>query len=176
MIETIETERCFLRKVSLDYAEAIFVAYAQDDDVVKYLDWAKHESLQDTLDFVQLCQDWWNAGKEYSFAIIDKNTWLFMGMFALRPRGVVWDFGYVLAKNYWGQWYMTEILQKMLAVWFSTFGFEKIVGYCDVENVWSARVMEKVGMQFVGIEKDRGIRPAFGNEKRDAKVYEIIQK
>jgi len=33
--------------------------------------------------------------------------------------------------------------------------------------------MEKVGMQLVGIAKDRGIRPAFGNEKRDAKVYEI---
>lgn len=28
-------------------------------------------------------------------------------------------------------------------------------------------------MQYVGIEKDRVVRPAFGNEKRDAKIYKI---
>jgi len=32
---------------------------------------------------------------------------------------------------------------------------QKIVGYCDVDNVASAKVMEKVGMQFVGVEKER---------------------
>lgn len=96
-----------------------------------------------------------------------------MGMFALRPRGKVGDFGYVLAKKYWGQGYMTEVLRTMIAVGFSTFGFEKILGYCDVDNIASARVMEKVGMAFVGIQKERSIRPALGNVKRDSKVYEI---
>jgi len=38
---------------------------------------------------------------------------------------------------------------------------QKIVGYCDVDNIASAKVMEKAGMQFVGVEKERGVRPAF---------------
>lgn len=96
-----------------------------------------------------------------------------MGMFALRPRGDVGDFGYVLAKDWWGKWYMTEVLQKMFAVWFATFALQKIVGYCDVDNIASAKVMEKVGMQFVGVEKERWVRPAFWNTKRDANAYEI---
>lgn len=74
MIEKIETERCILRKVSVDDAALIFSAYAQDDDVVRYLDWAKHESVQDTIDFLQLCQQWWIDGKEYAFAILHKDT------------------------------------------------------------------------------------------------------
>jgi ribosomal-protein-alanine N-acetyltransferase len=173
MIERIETDRCILRKVSVDDAEAVFSHYAQDDDVVRYLDWAKHESVQDTIDFLQLCQQWWIDGKEYTFAILHKDTWWFMGMFALRPRGDVGDFGYVLAKDWWGKWYMTEVLQKMLAVWFATFALQKIVGYCDVDNIASAKVMEKAGMQFVGVEKERWVRPAFWNTKRDANAYEI---
>jgi len=78
MIEKIETDRCVLRKVSLDDAHAIFDTYAQDDDVVKYLDWPKHQSLQETVDFLTLCQERWDNGKEYSFAIIDQKTNNFM--------------------------------------------------------------------------------------------------
>jgi len=78
MIETIETKRCLLRKVSLDDAQAIFASYSQDDDVVKYLDWAKHQSIQETIDFLTLCQERWESGKEYSFAIVDKETGNFM--------------------------------------------------------------------------------------------------
>ena len=74
MEERIETERCILRKVSVDDAEAIFSYYAQDDDVVRYLDWAKHASVQDTIDFLELCQQWRDDGKEYAFAILAKDT------------------------------------------------------------------------------------------------------
>jgi [ribosomal protein S5]-alanine N-acetyltransferase len=74
MIEKIETDRCVLRKVSVDDAAAIFSTYAQDDDVVRYLDWAKHQSVQETIDFLVLCQEWWDVGKEYSFAILNKKT------------------------------------------------------------------------------------------------------
>jgi [ribosomal protein S5]-alanine N-acetyltransferase len=173
MQERIETERCILRKVSVDDAQAIFDSYAQDDAVVRYLDWAKHTSIQDTIDFLELCQQRWTDSKEYAFGIVHKDSWWFMGMFALRPHGSYGDFWYVLAQHYRWQWYMTEILKTMLSVWFSVFGFEKIVAYCDVDNIWSAKVMEKAGMQFVGIKKDRSIRPAFWNIKRDALVYDI---
>lgn len=78
MKEIIETDRCVLRKVSVDDAQAIFVAYAQDDEVVRYLDWAKHTSIDDTIGFLILCQDRWDGGTEYTFAIIDKQTNDFM--------------------------------------------------------------------------------------------------
>jgi len=61
MIETIETKRCLLRKVSLDDAQAIFDAYAQDDGVTKYLSWLPHQSVQDTVDFMQRCLDRWDS-------------------------------------------------------------------------------------------------------------------
>jgi len=61
MIERIETQRCILRKVSIDDAPAIFAAYAQDDDVTRYLSWLPHESIQDTIDFVQRSFDRWDS-------------------------------------------------------------------------------------------------------------------
>lgn len=173
MIEKIETQRCILRKVSLDDAQAIFDTYAQDSDVTKYLSWLPHTSVQDTLDFMHRCLDLWKNGETYTYVIIEKDLHQLIGSFDFRPIDRWASFGYVLAKSFRGKWYMTEVLSTMIQVWFSEFGFDRVVGYVDMDNTASAKVMEKSGMYFVGIEKEHLSLPAFGEQKRDAKVYEI---
>lgn len=173
MIETIETERCILRKVSLDDAESIFAAYAQDDDVTRYLSWLPHQSIQDTIDFVKRSLDRWDSWESYLYLVVQKESNTVIGAFDFRPIDWVATFGYLLAKKWRGKWYMTEVLFAMISAWFSDFGFRKIIWYCDVENTASASVMEKSGMQYVGIEKWHLTLPFYGEDKRDAKMYEI---
>lgn len=173
MIEKIETKRCILRKVSLDDAQAIFDTYAQDSDVTKYLSWLPHISMQDTVDFMYRCLDRWERGEAYTYVIMEKDMNQLIGSFDFRPIDTWASFGYVLAKSFRGKWYMTEVLSSMIQVWFSEFGFDRVVGYVDIDNTASAKVMEKSGMQYVGTEKWHLVLPFYGNEKRDAKMYEI---
>lgn len=57
------------------------------------------------------------------------------------------DFGYLLGHQFWGQGYMTEALQAIIAFEFETLGTPRLSATCDVNNPASARVMQKAGMR-----------------------------
>lgn len=60
------------------------------------------------------------------------------------------DFGYALSRRYWGQGYMTEAVQAILAFGFRTLHAQRIFAECQPPNIASARVMEKAGMRYEG--------------------------
>jgi RimJ/RimL family protein N-acetyltransferase len=47
----------------------------------------------------------------------------------------------------------------------------RVWGVCDVENVGSARVMEKAGLSFEGVLRRHTIHPNVGTEPRDMRCY-----
>jgi RimJ/RimL family protein N-acetyltransferase len=53
--DSFETSRLRLRPVAVDDAEAIFGAYAQDEEVARYLIWRPHRSLSETKGYVERC-------------------------------------------------------------------------------------------------------------------------
>lgn len=57
------------------------------------------------------------------------------------------DFGYALARGYWGKGYMTEALNALLHFAFTELNAQSVFGECEVMNIGSSRVMEKAGMQ-----------------------------
>lgn len=63
------------------------------------------------------------------------------------------EMGYWLAEEYWGKGIMTEAVKKFMAHIFTKFKLRRICAKAFVGNKGSARVMEKVGMKFEGIEK-----------------------
>jgi RimJ/RimL family protein N-acetyltransferase len=69
-----------------------------------------------------------------------------------------------------------KYLQKMLAVWFATFALQKIVGYCDVDNIASAKVMEKARDAICGCREGALSKTSVSEMwKRDANaVWDII--
>ena len=60
------------------------------------------------------------------------------------------ELGYALARDYWGQGLMTEAAKAAIAFGFHVMQLIRIQALCDVENIGSARVLEKSGMQFEG--------------------------
>ncbi len=56
------------------------------------------------------------------------------------------SFGYLLSRALWNQGYMTEALHAVLAFEFDARSAPRLRATCDIANVASARVMEKVGM------------------------------
>jgi ribosomal-protein-alanine N-acetyltransferase len=85
----------------------------------------------------------------YTFAIKEINTNLFIGLFGLKlwpkknRRGEVW---YKLHSDHWGKGYATEALNLVLDFGFDTLNLHRIQAGCAVANIGSIKVLEKAGM------------------------------
>ena len=51
----------------------------------------------------------------------------------------------------------------------------RVYAYCDVENLASARVMEKAGMSFEGVLRRWGVHPNRSSEPRDCRCYAAVR-
>lgn len=68
---------------------------------------------------------------------------------------------------------MSEAVTAIIKLGFQTMNLNRIEARCDVENIASARVMEKVGMQFEGILRQH----IFTKGKYcDLKIYSILRQ
>lgn len=173
-LPVLETERTILRKVTLQDAEDLY-AYASDEEVSKYTTWHPHRSIEDTRQFIcQIMQKYEN--KEIApWGIEDKHTGTFIGTCGFghwNTRHARAEIAYILSRTYWNQGYMTEIVKRMIQFGFEKMGLVRIEARCHPENIASARVMEKAGMQFEGILRKhlfaRGVH-------QDVKMYSIIK-
>ena len=173
--KTIKTERLRLRKAKLADAEAIFRQYAQDPEVTKYVSWRAHRNLDETREYVQMCLLAWDVGKAFHWVIESAEDKQVMGMIIARVNAEKWELGYVLARAYWRQGYMTEALKGIIAWALKQKEIHRVWAVCDVDNLASARVMEKIGMAREGILKRWSLHPNLSDEPRDSFCYAITK-
>ena len=148
---TLATQRLTLRMPRMQDAEVIYTKYAQDIDVVRYLSWPPHPEIASTREFLRRRLGDWEGNRSFGWVVERSVDRELLGMISLHPNGRQASTGYVLAREYWGQGYMTEALIAMVAFALSHPRFDRIGAICDVDNVASARVMEKAGMTRQGI-------------------------
>lgn len=67
------------------------------------------------------------------------------------------DIGYRFLPEHWGKGYATEAATASLAFGFGTIGLDRIIALVLPENAASIRVIEKIGMRFVGDEMCEGL-------------------
>ncbi len=171
-----ETKRLHLRKPLLSDAVPIFDQYAQNDEVTKYLTWQPHKNLKETKEFLRRCVNVWKEGSAFPWAIIRKTDQQFLGMIeivAIDHAGV--NVGYVLAKKFWGKGYIPEALKAIINWAFLQEEIFRVWAFCDTENIASAKVLEKAGMQQEGILR-RWLKLSNISEiPRDCYSYSIVK-
>jgi ribosomal-protein-alanine N-acetyltransferase len=173
--ETLETLRLRLRKPALEDAQPIFDGYAQDPEVTKYLTWLPNQVIEQTHNFLHASLRAWEERKSFHWVVVRKNDNQLLGMISARVDDHKWELGYVLARPYWGQGYMTEVVKEIVETAFKQRGIYRIWSVCDVDNVASARVMEKAGMQREGILRRWSMHPTISGEPRDSYCYSITR-
>ena len=171
----IETDRLRLRLPTLDDAEEIFLKYAQDPDVTRYAEWAPHSSIVETKEFIRSCVQRLEIGDAFPRVIEIKSDHELIGMIELRIEKHRADFGYVIARAYWGKGYATEALKVVIDLALSHDSVFRVWAVCDVENIASARVMEKVGLEREGILRRYIVHPNISDEPRDCFCYSIVK-
>jgi RimJ/RimL family protein N-acetyltransferase len=173
--EIIETKRFRLRKPALQDAEDIFLKYAQDPEVTQYLTWRPNRNVQETRDFLGACLRAWNEKKSFHWVIERKADHELLGMISARVDEHKWELGYVLARPYWGKGYMTEVVKRLLGWASKQKNIYRVWSVCDVDNLASARVMEKAGMKREGILRRWSMHPTISAKPRDSYCYAITK-
>ena len=85
------------------------------------------------------------------------------------------EIGWILLPEYRGKGYATEMGRELIRAAFEVLGAKTVISHCDDRNTPSYRVMERLGLKLVGIEK--GARPAkrLGEARGDERTYVLTR-
>jgi RimJ/RimL family protein N-acetyltransferase len=145
------TERLILRNFALSDWDALnsFVSIPTVTRYMHFASWYEEKRHQWLMSMVQnaaapkptTCE--WALTRSTNATFIG---WLFTGNSdeTSGERGS----GYALDPQFWGQGYMTEALRAALAYEFEALGARRIIAEREIENLASARVMQKSGMVY----------------------------
>jgi RimJ/RimL family protein N-acetyltransferase len=168
--ESFATARLILRKPRLEDVPLIFAAYAQDPEVVRYLTFLPHRSVQDAQEAVSRFLEHWRSGKSYCWLIFRNDREELIGAISAREdQGIV--LGYLLARPFWGQGFMSEALGAIVEWAFSMPKVFRVWAVCDFENRASARLLEKNGFHNEGILRKWSLHPNISDVPRDCYCF-----
>lgn len=151
----IETARLILRTVTMDDVEDVALSWRLDDRPISRQEaetqvrWMldNHKQLEPGR-LVHLC-----------LAMIQKESQEFIGWCGLdhrdRAKAAPVLF-YLLKARTWGRGLATEAAKAVLGYAFGELGLARVDSAAAFENIASKRVMEKIGMRYVGLDEEGG--------------------
>ncbi|MEH1864033.1 MAG: GNAT family protein [Nostoc sp.] len=171
----LETQRLILR----DFVESDWQAvhqYASDDEVVRYLTFGPN-SEEDTKNFLQreISLQGEEPRQHFALAVTLKTQQQLIGICRISVQDIynkTGSIGYCFTKKFWGQGYATEAVKAVVSFGFQELSLHRIFATCHPENIASARVMQKIGMQQEGyLREHHWIK----GEWRDSWLYAILE-
>ena len=173
--DTFGTPRLLLRPVEVGDAAAIFDTYAQDEEVARFVIWRQHRNREETQAYIERCVAT-PREVERTYMLVGSDDNAVRGAFALRQRAPHrLNCGYVLARRWWRQGLMTEVLSEVAAWALRQRSIFRIGAVCDVENIGSARVLEKSGFVREGVLRRWLVHPNISDEPRDCYSYSRVR-
>ena len=173
-IPALETGRLTLRKLNPGDAENVF-EYASKPEVSEYLLWYPHISIEESIDFIKFAESQFTSGISIIWGIELKQENKIIGTIDLRNYQTVdkcGETGYGISSLYWNRGIMTEALSSVIKFGFKTLSLNRIEAHCENENTGSWHVMEKAGMKFEGILREKMfLKGSF----RSMKMYSVLK-
>ena len=149
----IDTPRLRLREFVADDWRAV-LDYQRDPRYLRYYPWTKRTEA-DVRAFVAMFLEWQaeEPRRRFQFAIVLREDGRLIGNCGIRrnPEND-WeaDIGYELSPDCWGHGYATEAARGMVDFGFRELDMRRISSWCIVDNVASARVLERLGFRQEG--------------------------
>lgn len=141
----IETERLILRPLTMADAEAIFV-WCSDTDVNRYMTYPIYTSVEQVYEWLARMD---TDQSILLFGIERKADGLLIGSGSIswKAEESAMNLGYNLRSDCWGQGYATEAARAILNAG-RQLGYHEFIACHAVENVGSAKVIERCGFAF----------------------------
>ncbi len=173
-LPVLETERLILRKFEDKDVNDLF-EYCSDEQTVKYVTFPLYTDIQMAKDRINDLKEKYKKGEIACWAIEDKQTGKMIGSIDfvnIYEKDKKVEIGYILNKNYWNKGYITEANKKIIEFGLNEMNLVRMQARCISENIGSAKVMEKSGMEFEGLFRKAEYR---NNTYYDVKYYAIIK-
>lgn len=173
---SIETERLILRPYIIEDATSMYNNWIGDSEVCKYMAWPCRENIDEVELIIEKIIKAYSKPSFYQWNVVFKETNESIGISGLS----IVDEGYLcggvsycIGKKYWGKGIATEVLRAVLGFAFNEVGFNRIEAYHSINNPSSGRVMEKAGMIFEGMARQK-YKSNLGFE--DSNMYGILKE
>jgi [ribosomal protein S5]-alanine N-acetyltransferase len=171
----LETDRLILRKYVIEDVREAF-ELLNDEEVCKYLRFKPLTNIDEEHEKLLKVIKNYDDLSYFRWAVINKANNSLIGNACLgiiNENDLCGTIAYVIKRQYWGCGYATEMINKVLEYAFDEIGFNRIEAYHSVNNPNSGRVMEKCGMIFEGVAKQKYKSPILGFQ--DSNMYGIIK-
>ena len=152
----LESARLLFRVIVKEDVDDYF-AYAQSENITRYLLWSPHPSRHYTARYIRCILSAYREGTFFDFALIHKESGRMIGTCGLTrvdAENRTAEIGYVLSEAFQHQGLGNEAVQTILAFVFSELGFHRAEARFMKGNTASLRVMEKNGMHLEGYLTD----------------------
>lgn len=141
------------------------------------MDWPTLISLEDAAAATERALRHWDNGDEYTWRITVKPDDEPVGAVACGLERDNAEIGFVVARRFWGRGYGTEAAREILQWAASIHTVGRVWASCDIDNLASIRVLEKIGMSRETILHKSVVRPNLpGQPRRDCLVYSWIRE
>lgn len=149
--QTIYTKRLILRQIrEEDYID--MYRYTTKEEVAKYVSWSVHKSIEDTKAVCKMWADEYKNGDKYHWAIVYNNR-VIGNIEIVKIIDTTASIGWQIDSEYWNKGIMTEAATAVRDYMFSQIGIEVLEAEYAKENIGSGRVMQKIGMTEIPVEK-----------------------
>ncbi len=145
------TERLCLRAVALSDVEMTWSA-TRFDGFNDGMIWDRPKTRGQLVDRTQESLSLWKEGSLFTYTVelVDASTPI--GRVAIKQTNAlrVWNVGFWIHPEFWGQGYATEAARAVLDFGFSALHASKLVTAHAIWNIRSKRVIEKLGFRYTG--------------------------
>lgn len=149
----IETARLRLRPVRADDLDSYQALIYGDADVMRYLPGGVPRPIERTQAALNVFIQHQAQHGFSVWAVELKCTGEFIGQAGIFtiPNATEIEVAYAFGKAHWGKGYASEAAYASLRYGFETANLPYILAVADVPNIASQRVMQKIGMHYVGV-------------------------
>jgi ribosomal-protein-alanine N-acetyltransferase len=154
----LETARCILRSPSMDAVERLLSAFV-DPDFPRHVPLGQIKTAAQVRNWIDGARSRWQEGLGYTWTAIRKSDTVVVGQVTLSKRDEenTWGLAYWVHPDCWGEGYATETAQCVVDFAFRELRATRIWAAAAVWNDASIRVLQKVGMTYLG-DKQEGYR------------------
>lgn len=168
---TWETEGLRLSPfASGDEADALRL-YCDDPEVTRFVGWPPLIDADSARRFLEIESRAWRTGDACrGWLARERSTGAAVAGLIARRHDSDAEFSYVVARDAWGRGIATELARALVERVRADDGISELWAICDVDNLASARVLEKAGFAAEGILSEHGRHHGF-DEKRDCQRF-----
>ena len=151
---TLETERLFLKKISLEFRDGLY-RLLSDVNIVKYTEDNLMTDLAGVKSIIKKNQELYKDFGFGKWAVVNKQNNQFIGLCGFKYYQSLNKIAlsYSFLKEHWSQGFATEASKAALNYAFNDLKIDTVTAWSTPDNLASLKVLDKLGFSFVQEER-----------------------